>query len=219
MPVIAEMLNLTTDIYKKNNSSRTADILTEASGPKNAGLTRGRDLFQLNVNYRWSEIVFDERFAVGDAQKQAYGSAGQEVRAGDRAPDAPALECLFPAPGVGIKAPSCLFDVFDPTRHIALVFRGALNGEALPLHDSLEEFPSGAMLKVLILPPGGEYEPLANSLVDYVVRDTMGHAYGGYGLDMLSPSSAAVIVRPDSYVGAFATSPAGIDKYRSLILN
>ena len=218
MPVIAEMLNFTTDIYKKvMKNMHSSDMLTDAWKPKEAGLTRGFDHFQLGINYRWSDIVFDERFTVEGSVRQAYGAMDREVRAGDRAPDAPSLECLYP--GTGVKSPNCLFDLFDPSKHVALVFRGSDSGAATPIYDALRMFPTGAMINVLILPPDGNYDLSVNPLVDYVLRDTMGHAHEGYGLIARSPSPAAVIVRPDAYVGAFVTTSAGVEKYRSLVFN
>ena len=216
MPVIAEMLNLTTEIYKKNLSSEISTLLNdEKSGPKAAGLTRGRNLFQLDINYRWSEIIFDERFVGQSADKRAYGVEGQAVRAGDRAPDAPALECFFAKEG--LKTISALFDIFEPTKHVALVFQDGAPKAVNAFLASLSKFSEGSLCTVLILPANAEYDPSVNSQVDYVLRDTDGHAHNGYGLDVSGVSPSAVIIRPDAHVGAFAISAAGIDKYRSLL--
>ena len=92
---------------------------------------RRRKLFQLDLNYRWSSIVFDERFASSSAQKDAYGKLGQDLRAGDRAPDAPSLVILHSkVTSIGkvsgqVGASVRLFDIFEPTVHTALVFAPA----------------------------------------------------------------------------------------------
>ena len=207
-PVIAEMLNLTTDIYKQNMSSRVANIITEMTGPKEAGLTRGRVCFQLDINYRWSDIIYDERYDGVVAEKHAYGGSGDlSVRAGDRAPDAPALECLY----TNAKPVSRLFDLFDPTKHVALVFSGTRPGDANEFATALSAFPERTVLKVLILPTSAAAERKETTPFDYVLRDTEGHAHGGYNVNQ--STSAAVIVRPDSHVGAFCNSAAGVRKY------
>lgn len=211
-PVIAEMLNLTTDIYKQNMSSRVAKVISEMTGPKEAGLTRGRICFQLDINYRWSDIVFDERYTSGVTERHAYGGAGdQYIRAGDRAPDAPALECLYTT----AKPVNRLFDIFNPAKHIALVFRGTIPGDANPFATSLSAFPDQTLLKVLIIPSGSSVESYETTSFEYVLRDTENHAHQGYGVDQATP--AVVIVRPDAHIGAFCTSTAGVGNYISRV--
>ena len=171
--------------------------------------------FQLGVNYRWSKIVVDERYEEVATEQNAYGTQEQAVRAGDRAPDAPALECLFAREG--LKPVSTLFDIFDPTKHIALVFQDGAPEATSAFLSSLSKFAEGSLWTVLILPASAEYDACVNEQIDYVFRDFEGHAHNGYGLDVSSVSPSAVIIRPDAHVGAFAISAAGIDRYRSLL--
>ncbi|EKM48470.1 uncharacterized protein PHACADRAFT_266336 [Phanerochaete carnosa HHB-10118-sp] len=91
---------ITTDLFDRTFGVDTQRKLADARAAEQAGAgtdatareqvwIRGRKLFQLDVNYRWSTIVLDERFAGGESTRVAYGEPGQDVRAGDRAPDAP----------------------------------------------------------------------------------------------------------------------------------
>ena len=144
---------------------------------------------------------------------RAYGVEGQAVRAGDRAPEAPALECIFAKEG--LKIVSSLFDIFDPTKHIALVFHDGAAENMSEFLSALAKFPEGSLRTVLILPINAEHDASVNTKVDYVLRDTEGHAHNGYGID--ASGTSVVIIRPDAYVGAFAISAGGVDKYRSFI--
>lgn len=129
-PVIAEMLQLSTQLYDQFNKERTSGTASEALNragetvkatedqqDKSSSWFRSRKLFQLDVNYRWSTVIFDERFKDEGARKVAdvYGVVGRATQAGDRAPDAPAL---IDASGTKTR----LFDIFSLAKHAALVF-------------------------------------------------------------------------------------------------
>ena len=129
LPVIAEMLRLSTGIFDKMANSKAlqhaGDVMkaeaeaNKSSPDKDAPWFRGRKLFQLNLHYRWSLVVFDERFAgdrLGGTQSGVYGTPGRMLQAGDRAPDAPDLILQ------GGNAKTRIFDHIDPTKHIALIF-------------------------------------------------------------------------------------------------
>ena len=71
MPVIADMLKLTTDLYNRAFSTTTQQKIAAAKAAevdaatldeRERGWFRGRKLFQLDLNYRWSNITIDERY-------------------------------------------------------------------------------------------------------------------------------------------------------------
>ncbi|KAJ7923513.1 hypothetical protein B0H13DRAFT_2230190 [Mycena leptocephala] len=89
LPVIGEMLGKTTGLLDKtvDAGSSTDDAWRN---------TRGGSLLMLGVNYRWSSIVVDEQDddsaeGLSLTPKDPYGIHIRGLRAGDRAPDAPAL--------------------------------------------------------------------------------------------------------------------------------
>ena len=100
IPVIAEMLKISTELFNKVGESPlgpNADTLSRADAlmkqtedhlDQDSAWYRGRKLFQLDVHYRWSTIVFDERYDGNEARVAAdvYGVTGHDTRAGDRAP-------------------------------------------------------------------------------------------------------------------------------------
>ena len=227
LPVIAEMLNITTDLYKRGFSGEIARrVLANGSATANADEGQkksqawfsGKKLLQLDINYRWSDIVFDERFissSIESVEKHAYGEDGQAVRAGDRAPDAPGLECLYAREG---KAIGRLFDAFNVKQHTALVFATDVS-DTRDIRKALSGFPEGMLQTVLILPATSSLQFPAMTEFDFVLKDVEVHAHSGYGVDLSnSPlGAAAVIVRPDAWIGAFATSASGVQEYISRV--
>ncbi|KAL5488262.1 hypothetical protein ACEPAI_6370 [Sanghuangporus weigelae] len=188
---------------------------------------RGRKLFQLDLNYRWSPIMFDERRPAESAsdgefdnkEKDAYGKPGHDLRAGDRAPDAPGLVVLHKAsPPVGKigkvaeggeGAVLGLFDIFDPTAHIALLFSSD-QSFVKSAQNMLRVLPEGLISTVVIVPKDST-SAVGKDVVDVVLADKEGHAYKGYGIE--KDATVVVIVRPDAMVGAFAVSSAGVERY------
>ncbi|KAL5527177.1 hypothetical protein ACEPAG_5968 [Sanghuangporus baumii] len=187
---------------------------------------RGRKLFQLDLNYRWSPIVFDERRPVVSAssgesdrkEKDAYGKPGHDLRAGDRAPDAPGLVILHkashPVGKIGNVADSeegdviRLFDTFDPTVHIALLFSSD-QFFIKTVQDVLKILPEGLIRAAVIVPK--DSSSAVGKDVDVVLADKEGHAYKGYGIE--KDANVVVIVRPDAMIGAFAVSSGGVERY------
>ncbi|EIN05357.1 monooxygenase [Punctularia strigosozonata HHB-11173 SS5] len=219
LPVVAAVLDLT---------SALQDKLSSAKGEDAGAWKRGDGLGQLGVNYRWSPWVFDERLpegaeeeegAEGDdkgkGERNPYGRAGDEgaqmLRAGDRAPDAPAL---VPASGAD-TAPTRLFDLLSPTAHTVLLFLAGstdARAEAVRKHRVLAR-PGVAVAVYEILPPSPSPSPLPFLLLPFLpfLPLLVGHAYANYGVD--KDAFGAVVVRPDGYVGAVATSVAGLQRY------
>ncbi|GJE86852.1 ubiquinone biosynthesis hydroxylase [Phanerochaete sordida] len=206
MPVISAMLQITTELFEHTFNVDTKRKLAAARAAEQSGAGaamtreqgwfRGRKLFQLDINYRWSPVVLDERFPGGESTRVAYGEPDQDVRAGDRAPDAPVR--------LG-GATTRLFDIFGPMNHTVLLF-GAVEAAML---DVLHALPPGFVKVLAIQAPG---EAVAHSGDVILVEDSDGHARKGYGLDGQS-GPIAVAVRPDGMLGAFATSAKGLEQY------
>ncbi|KAL5508461.1 hypothetical protein ACEPAH_6080 [Sanghuangporus vaninii] len=188
---------------------------------------RGRKLFQLDLNYRWSPIVFDERRPAVSAssgesnnkERDAYGKPDHDLRAGDRAPDAPGLVVLHkssrPIGKIGKVVEGAedgvirLFDTFDPTAHISLVFSSD-QSFIKAVQDVLKVLPDGLIRTVLIVPQDASISSVGED-VDLVLDDKEGHAYKGYGIE--KDANVVMIVRPDAMIGAFAASTAGVEQY------
>jgi len=201
LPVIAEMLNLTTSILNRA-ANQGADRSWE----------RPDRLRMLGVNYRSSAIVLDE-VSTGLDPVPAYGDAndlesGAPLVAGDRAPDAPGLVDAG-------KNKHRMFDIFEPTRHTVLVFAPTLEN-AQPVLEALDRQGSGrdnwneVVSPVVVLPAGNAVSdgPLEGVLL---LEDAEGFAYTGF-----SPGKGEiriVVVRPDGYVGAVVRSIEGMKKY------
>ena len=227
IPVIAEMLNITTELYKLTFSPDTISAIQSASdissndekeSSMNRAFFRGRKLWQLDVNYRWSDIVFDERFENDkhNVAKNAYGSAGQDVRAGDRAPDAPGLSCIRSKTDF---QPTRLFDIYSPSKHTAFIFDGRVDkSDSYPLIQATGTLPAETFQKVYIIPSTsnlGVDDAPGNA--DYVLKDEQGYAFKHFGLS--EQGTSVVIVRPDAMVGAFALTEGGVEQYVSAVFN
>lgn len=231
MPVIAQLLNISTKLF--DNIADAVSANTPTPPASNAALqavkqaqehnegesqwAKRRKLFQLDVNYRWSEVVVDERYSDEEKENEAgaaYGEEGRAARAGDRAPDAPGLKRVDRAD----SAPTRLFDVFSPAMHIVLVFASSDSSavqELLAPLLSAEEL-NGAYRVVVLRPKGST--GLFTEVADEVYEDAEGHSYVGYGIPG-GEKPLAVIVRPDSWIGAFATSRKGVEAYIGAIIS
>lgn len=222
LPVVAEMLNMTTELHNKTYSGEVArealaskdkaDGLREDK-PERNGWFDVKKLSQLDVNYRWSDIVHDERYSGEVAEMHAYGIEGRAARAGDRAPDAPDLACCFSKNGN--DSITRLFDIFTMTKQTMLIFSDDLR-TAEALLEAMSQFPEESFQTALIYPSGSETEAPTTHPIDFIFTDTKGHAYVGYGIT--SPSQV-VIVRPDSWIGAVATGPEGVREYAKKVFN
>ncbi|KAL1719974.1 FAD binding domain-containing protein [Schizophyllum commune] len=159
VPVIRDMLRRTTQLL--DTTMRPGDK------DPNEGWQRGGALFQLGINYRWSEIVLDERRARVDEDEDERESAyvgGKGLCAGDRAPDAP-VEGLV----------SRLFDLYTLTRHVALVFSEA--GEAIAEVEAVaSELPAGMCEVAAVLPASSNGSASTSSLAAVRLLDVEGLA-------------------------------------------
>ncbi|EIW81684.1 hypothetical protein CONPUDRAFT_164490 [Coniophora puteana RWD-64-598 SS2] len=197
LPVIAQMLNLTTA------------LLDKTWGPKqvsaDSAWRRSRVMFMLGVNYRTSPIVLDE-FSSGVPIVPAYGAEiGGQLVAGDRAPDAPGL--------VDGERTVRLFELFKPTHHTVMVFTSDVKVaeeifRSFAVHSNL-----GIVRIVTIVPAGIHPTSTLVNLRVLVDKDDYAHAHY-YAQD----SPRVVIVRPDGVVGAMVAGLSGVQKYFKLIL-
>jgi hypothetical protein len=222
IPVIRAMLQRTTGLFGKTASSAVAE-----------GFERDTSFYMLGINYRWSDIIVDDRVDPDSNEKKdmehAYVGTGDGVHAGDRAPEAPGLRVLY-STATGLEKQglnlqhgdeSSLFKFFTLTKHTAIIFLPSTddaNG-AKTLADALLTFPRG-MINVLVILPAdvttnipASFAPLA--AVGPVLSDSRGYAFSSYGIHASGPT--VVIVRPDAYVGAYTQGIEAITKYRDMV--
>ena len=147
----------------------------------------------------------------------AYGVEGHDLRAGDRAPDAPGLRIIH-GPSKDTLT-TRLFDIFTPTLHTVLIFAPSASDGLQSLVDSVTETVSGLapdlVQIVLVLPKSSSAPSESFSGVNFLVKDVNEHAFVNYGLTTEMPM--IVVVRPDDYVGAFVTDAQGVKKYFSTV--
>src|SRR5882757_9697193 len=92
LPVVAEMLNISTNLLKLSVDQPTDEAAYKRTGNIN----------QLGVNYRWSSIVVDQSTdsGLGPSSRKIYSAydvgVGGIRQAGDRAPDASGLVKVKP---------------------------------------------------------------------------------------------------------------------------
>lgn len=208
LPVIAEMLQRTTVLLDGLVGSK-------GNGSDFSSWRRTEGLTQLGVNYRWSEIVIDERGENGtqDRATGAYGLEGDPIQAGDRAPDVPKLKDIRASSDVTTTTP--LFQIFSLKRHTALLFTGDSNRIG-PVLDALDRYPSDTVSSVLILPREITFTHAVDR-VEKVLQDTEGHAYEIYGVR--SEELTVFLIRPDGTIGAIVSGVEGIERYRQLIFS
>lgn len=215
---------MTSEIMNKTIAFKTGEEATFARRPQ--------ALHQLGVNYRLSDIVIDEQPALNDDQifSAAYKPEDATVlRAGDRAPDAPAL-LRIEAKDINVSGlvgeSIALFDVFKPTRHTALVFlAGSSNPAAIQETVKALKNAQGALHILFVLPK--DYEATLNALTSVVrerdcsaedteiVVDTQGYAHTFY--PPATQGFPVIIVRPDAAVGAVVKGGEGILRYFKLV--
>jgi len=201
LPVIAEMLNITTEIF---NKFRSAPMIEGA-------MQHERKMNMLGVNCRSSPIVLDE-FTQAEPVS-AYGVLEEGVLvAGDRAPDATGLG-LVVAQATGEVETTRLFDVLSPVYHTVLVFAPDATSSTDVL-EVLRKYPGNVIHPAIVLPQGSDVTTGAE--VD-VVLDRGGHAYRGYLAE--KGEKKVVVVRPDGVVGATVHGAEGVEVYFAMIFN
>ncbi|KAJ3843773.1 hypothetical protein F5878DRAFT_687172 [Lentinula raphanica] len=261
--VVKAMLNVTTNLLKQTfgaNSGGAAEAQengaqsltanptsTDSANPSNDkkkpvkefGFTRGFELRMFGINYRGSSIVVDEVDPPAVVLDPYKVSPDEPVRGGDRAPQAVGLQIIRRSANNIDDAPSTttLFDVFDTTKHTALVFVGPpIEGLTSSLEAVQEVVKSlgGYPLETMRIMVVHSQDTTSQSLVDGLdgevleVKDTEGHAYTTYlrgiaqselsALDAGQKRPVVIIVRPDGHVGAMVRGVEGIEKYKRSLL-
>ncbi|KAH9922913.1 uncharacterized protein B0H18DRAFT_1120636 [Fomitopsis serialis] len=194
LPVIAAMLQASTTLLNALQTSKSG-------GTDNAAWTREGLLKMLGINYRWSSIVVDERTEKPKEPTDVYGGeTSGDLRAGDRAPDAPGL-----VPVLGDQQHTLsLFHIFRPVHHTVLLFA---SDATIP----------ASSLKIVVVYPRGTKNATPVIDADFTVVDKEGHAYSTYGASPACP--ATVIIRPDTVVGAIVFGVDGLKKYLNAVFS
>ena len=193
VPVIAEMLNITTGILDKILETRTIENVMGREG-----------MNMLGVNYRTSPVVLDE-FSHAE-RVNAYRALEEGVLvAGDRAPDAPGL--ILAASGAETR----LFDVFSPTYHTVIVFSPDV-ASSMDVLEASRKYPGDVIRSMIVLPQGSEATTVTRA---DVVVDQGGHAYRGYLA--MKGEKKVIVVRPDGVVGAIVHGTEGVEAYFSRV--
>ncbi|KAI0784358.1 monooxygenase [Abortiporus biennis] len=205
LPVIKSMLAKTTVIHKKMMESSSKE-------DQKAAWERPKALNQLRVNCRWSSILVDEQLEnekdAKAAALDAYGSETDDnLRAGDRAPDAPELVDLK------TSEKTSLFSIFKPAYHTVLLFNPPTSD--LPaILESLATWPSGTAKAVLILPKGASLpKDIKEDVV--VLEDTAGHAAQYSYKKIVDGGFSVVIIRPDGVIGGVVKGAEGLKAYQN----
>lgn len=206
LPVIAEMLNISTHLQNLANTPKSGNWM-ERSGK----------VLQLGVNYRGSAIVVDETEATtetaaadgGRAVKGDCYTVDGVLRGGDRAPDAPEL--------VRLDGTTRLFDIFKPYLHTVLIFSSAsATTQSTVVLEALQKYPTGSIQSVVVH-TWEIYRPneAGLELATMVLKDKLGHAYQGYAVAPRSEELTVFIVRPDGVIGGLVHGAGGVQKYFS----
>ncbi|KAF9456365.1 FAD binding domain-containing protein [Collybia nuda] len=198
LPVISDMLKQVIGLYNrgKENSSQ-------------AEPSRGKELMMLGINYRWSSIVVDETREPGtvsldDLKEHSYLGWGDQLSAGDRAPDAPGL---IDKDGHVIT----LFDQLNPAKHTILLFS---TKNVVALRETVaKSTPSNACQTVFVLTQDRDVTLVGD---EFVVVDRDGHLGRAYPQN--SNDETSFIIRPDGFIGGVIKSIEGLEQYFFSIL-
>ena len=209
-PVVTLMLAATSSLYQYTVIKKDDDLSTASMDKSTFFQWRNLALRQYGINYRWSPLIHDARAPLALSEDElkghAYeGYAAGDVRAGDRAPDAPAL--------VGADgSETALFSIFKPYYHTLLVF--APDGaDVSSVVKAAAAYPEGLVRTVVL---GRNGVPAAVVGAD-AYHDKEGHAHKGY--NVTGDALVLVAIRPDGYVGSFVYDVEGLQTYFSRLFN
>jgi len=196
LPIIAEMLSKTTDIF-----NQVIKMTGNISQRPDSGMS------QLGITYRGSSIVGEDSIRDATPKVSGYNKDSETAACpGDRAPDVPLL-----INATGEHKPKTLFDIFSPSHHSVLVFAKKYEEHsALALSSVINRLPGKTVRSILILPSESNVNELG-AVYDEVFIDSGDHAYAAYGFP--SDQSYIVVVRPDGAVGARVHEVAGVERY------
>ena len=199
MPIIAEMLGKTTEIFNKMMEKR-GDM---------SEVQRNIDISQLGVSYRGSSIIGEDNVCDTTLKVTGYNKDGATAACpGDRAPE---VSSLINATDEHKR--ETLFGIFSPSHHSVLVFAKKYEASsAQALASVINRLPGNTVRSILIVPSESNVNELGK-VYDEVFIDSGGHAYAGYGLPSASDRSYFVVVRPDGVVGARVDEIPGVERY------
>ena len=200
LPIIAEMLGKTTEIFNKAMERRGDPNISVAG--------RNTDMTQLGVNYRGSSIIGEDDIRDTTLNVSGYNKDSETAACpGDRAPEVPSL-----INATGEHKRETLFSIFSPSHHSILVFTEKYEEHsALALSSVINRLPENTVRSVLILPPESNVVNGLGVIYDEVFIDSGGHGHSDYGLPR--DQSCFVVVRPDGVVGARVHEVAGVERY------
>lgn len=137
-----------------------------------------------------------------------------ELRAGDRAPEAPRLKSLAGADDDSTS----LFSILKPTHHTVLLFNPTAE-QAQAILGALSPVPKTAFRLTAILPPENQSKSLLtpHREMDNVLVDTEGHAFSAY--HPVKAGFPIIVVRPDGAIGAVVKDKEGLVKYLKAVLS
>ncbi|KAG2125946.1 FAD binding domain-containing protein [Suillus clintonianus] len=199
LPVISEMLEMTSAILKQALTSKTGG----------STIRRNPILFMLGINCRFSTIVLDEFVTPIEGRPiNAYGVLDEgHLEAGDRAPDAPDVLQV----GHGVSDVKTLFDLYRPWYHTVLVFAPDL-ADAIPILGALEAYNKSVVRSAVVLPSLTSVTHVASS-ADFILVDQEGYAYSAYLME--AGQTKVFVIRPDGVIGAIVHGAEGMKKYFS----
>ncbi|CAA7267061.1 unnamed protein product [Cyclocybe aegerita] len=198
LPVVAEMLNITTSILKKTIKNFNDEV----------GWNRSGNIYQLGVNYRWSSIVVDE--SKPSEAGSTYDGKAEDLRAGDRVPDVPGLVPLgASSTGIAMR----LFDSLSTSMHTVLIFDTQTEGYEAFLQ-KVTQYPQGLIQMILVV--GKEQEQKIDVANPHPVRAFKDR--DNYGSDAFLGGKndgkfGVFIIRPDRVLGARVQTPEALESY------
>ncbi|KAG1892972.1 FAD binding domain-containing protein [Suillus fuscotomentosus] len=198
LPVISEMLEVTTSMLDKATASRDWS----------AG--RSPVLCMLGINCRFSTIVLDEFVSSVERKPiNAYGVLDEgHLEAGDRAPDAPNM---LQVGGAELNT-TTLFGLYRSWYHTMLVFAPSL-ADATSILGALEAYDKSVVRSAVVLPSSASVTPVPSP--DLVLVDREGYAYSAYLVE--AGQTKVFVIRPDGVIGAIVHGTEGVKKYFSKI--
>jgi hypothetical protein len=207
MPVVAEMLSLSNALHARAfpHIPATAFETPEANNTQPDPMQRSRKLLQLGINYRWSNIIYDERNdkeAIQDVTP--YDLLENQIRAGDRAPYIGGLTG-------GSGETTNLFSLLrDAPSHLVLIFPSSGSSPIEQLSAVQSIIDAGLIQFIVILGNKSSDKQTQGKGVRYLV-DSQDTSRASYHID--ANRSTYVTIRPDGIIGAFTFGVNGIKEY------
>ncbi|KAJ7492905.1 FAD binding domain-containing protein [Mycena galericulata] len=206
MPVVAEMLSLSTELHAKAfpHIPDSAFDAAPASDVSTDPMMRSSKLLQLGINYRWSAITRDDRdTGEHSVEMNPYGTMGAKIRAGDRAPYVGELQ------GDGVRDLFAL--LHDSPSHVVLFFPMS----TLDSLGKLSRWIDAELLHVAVIHGGPIVTPPTITRGVQYFSDPRGLAAETY--DVSGERDVYVVIRPDGIIGAYTFSADGVQEYFSLL--